>query len=57
MIVIAKLKSVTTHEVTGEFNPFNLEAKDKFFLCQVEKLEHIVGFEDDEYSFTDYACK
>jgi hypothetical protein len=57
MIVIAKLKGVTKHQATAEFNPFELEQKENFSLCQVERIEHIVGFEGDEFTFTDYACK
>ena len=57
MIVIAKLKGVTKHKATPEFNPFEIEDKETFFLCQIDKIEHIVGFEGDEFAFTDYACK
>ena len=58
MIVIAKLKGVTKHEAkVDSFNPFELEDKETFFLCQIEKIEHIVGFEGDDFDFTDYACK
>ena len=57
MIVIARIKGVTKHMASKDSNPFSLEDKEKYFLCQIEKLEHIVGFEGDEYSFTDYACK
>jgi hypothetical protein len=38
-------------------NPYGLEDNDTYFKCQIEKLEHIVGFEGDDYSFTDYACR
>lgn len=62
MFVIARVKSVTRHvapedEEDEEGNPFGLDPKETFFQCQIEKLEHIVGFEGDEYAFTDYACK
>lgn len=57
MIVIARLKGFSKHIADKEFNPFSLAEKQKFFLCQVEKIEHIVGFEDEDYSFTDYACR
>lgn len=57
MIVIAKLKGVTKHKATAEFNPFEIEDKETFFLCQIDKIEHIVGFEGDEFAFTDYACR
>jgi hypothetical protein len=62
MIVIGRVKSVTRHvasqdEDDVQGNPFGLEPKETFFQCQIEKLEHIVGFEGDEYSFTDYACR
>lgn len=58
MIVIAKVKSVTKHQASeADSNPFGLEEEETYFLCQIEKLEHIVGFEGDEFSFTDYACK
>ncbi len=57
MIVIAKIKSVTKHRATDELNPYQLDERETFFQCQIEKLEHIVGFESDEFSFTDYACK
>ncbi len=66
MIVIARIKSVTKHQVgkaspsekeEDENNPFDLDEQETFFKCQIEKLEHIVGFEGDEYSFTDYSCR
>lgn len=57
MIVIARIKSVSKHEVSEQVNPFGLEIKEPYFLCQIEKLEHIVGFEGDEFSLTDYACR
>ena len=67
MIVIARVKSVSKHQVvmsgSGEEedeeanNPFGLEDNETYFRCQIEKLEHIVGFEGDEFSFTDYACR
>lgn len=60
MIVIARVKSVSKHAATSDDetnNPFGLEENEPYFTCQIEKLEHIVGFEGDEYSFTDYACK
>ena len=59
MIVIARVKSVSKHSVEDEENnnPFGLEDKETYFLCQIEKLEHIVGFEGDEFSFTDYAIR
>lgn len=59
MIVIARVKSVSKHEVADEEigNPFGLEDKETYFQCQIEKLEHIVGFEGDDYSFTDYAIR
>jgi hypothetical protein len=57
MIVIARIKGVTKHLATAEFNPYELPENEKFFLCQIEKMEHIVGFEGDEFSFTDYACR
>ena len=55
MIVIARVKSVSKHTV-GKFaseedeelsNPFGLDENEVFFKCQIEKLEHIVGFEGD----------
>jgi hypothetical protein len=66
MIVIARIKSVTKHQVgkfssneqeEDESNPFGLDEQEMFFKCQIEKLEHIVGFEGDDFSFTDYACR
>jgi len=60
MIVIARIKSVTKHttaNISDDSNPFGLEDKEPYFLCQIEKLEHIVGFEGDEYTLTDYAIK
>ena len=57
MIVIAKIKGVTKYQASKDFNPFEVEDKEAFFLAQVERIEHIVGFERDEYTFTDYACK
>ena len=57
MIVIARIKGVSKHSATKDFNPFEIEDKENFFLCQVDRIEHIVGFEGDEFTFTDYACK
>ncbi|CDW86141.1 UNKNOWN [Stylonychia lemnae] len=57
MIVIAKIKGVSQHKTTESYNPYGLEGQETFFQCQIEKLEHIVGFESDDYSFTDYVCK
>jgi len=57
MIVIARVKGISKHKATESYNPFGLENAETFFQCQIEKLEHIVGFESDEFSFTDYACK
>jgi hypothetical protein len=69
MIVIARIKSISKHvaleeeggeaeeEECGSNNPFGLDHQETYFLCQIEKLEHIVGFDGDDYSFTDYACK
>jgi hypothetical protein len=68
MIVIARIKSVSKHQVRkfsssmneqeeDESNPFGLDEQETFFKCQIEKLEHIVGFEGDEFSFTDYSCR
>ena len=57
MIVIARVKGVSKHQASKDFNPFEIEDKENFFLCQVDRIEHIVGFEGDEFTFTDYACK
>jgi hypothetical protein len=72
MIVIARVKSVSKHVVgcsdgmnAMEFdeneedptNPYYLEENETFFKCQIEKIEHIVGFEGEDYSFTDYSCR
>lgn len=58
MIVIARVKSVTKHQyVEDNENLFCLNENETYFRCQIEKLEHIVGFEGDELSITDYACK
>ena len=57
MIVIARVKSVSRHSTSEDDNPFGLDDKEPYFLCQIEKLEHIVGFEGDEYTLTDYAIK
>ena len=57
MIVIARIKGVTKYVACEENNPFGLEENEVFFLCQIEKIEHIVGFEGDNYEITDYACK
>jgi hypothetical protein len=72
MIVIARVKSITKHvagcsdgmnamefdqEEVDPTNPYGLDENETFFQCQIEKLEHIVGFEGDDYSFTDYACR
>jgi hypothetical protein len=72
MIVIARVKSVSKHAVgcsdgmnAMEFdeseedptNPYYLEENETFFKCQIEKIEHIVGFEGEDYSFTDYSCR
>jgi hypothetical protein len=57
MIVIARVRSVTRHAAASDDNPFGLEEQEPYFLCQIEKLEHIVGFEGDECVLTDYAIK
>ena len=72
MMVIARVKSVSKHVVgcsdsmnAMEFdeneedptNPYGLEENETFFNCQIEKLEHMVAFEGEDYSFTDYACR
>jgi len=72
MLVIARIKSVTKHVVGSSddknamifgdaeedpSNPFGLEENETYFQCQIEKLEHIVGFEGEDYSFTDYNCR
>ena len=40
----------------GKENPYMLEVGEKYHQVQIERLEHIVGFEGDDMSFTDYAC-
>jgi hypothetical protein len=57
MIVIARVRSVTRHAAASDDNPFGLDEQEPYFLCQIEKLEHIVGFEGDECVLTDYAIK
>lgn len=57
MIVIARIKSITKHEATEDANPFNLEDREAYFLCQIEKMEHFVGLEGEECTLTDYCVK
>jgi len=56
MIVIARVKAVVQEEATEDNNTYGLKPRETFFSCKVDKLEHIVGFEGDEYVYTDYAC-
>ena len=55
MLVIAKIKRVEKHVATDKDNPYQLKVGQVFYQCQIEHIEHIVGFEEDEgYGFTNY---
>jgi hypothetical protein len=59
MIVIAKVKSVSKHSASAadeKSNPYGLSDQELYFQCQISQLEHIVGFDGEDYEFTDYVC-
>jgi hypothetical protein len=56
MLVIAKVSSIKTLQATKEANPYDLEHGTLYFQCQVQQVENIVGFEGDQYGFTNYQC-
>jgi hypothetical protein len=55
MLVIGRIKSVETLTANEDLNPFNLSTDEKYHMCVLHKVEHIVGFEGEDISFTNYT--
>ncbi len=54
MLVIGVVKEATCCTATDDQNPFKLAKNQKYYLCTLQRLENIVGFEGDQPVLTNY---
>jgi hypothetical protein len=56
MLVIARVANVNKHVASKDYNPYKLAFGQTFFQCELHCVENIVGFEEDQFGFTNYEC-
>ena len=56
MIIIGTVKKINSLVATTEENPFNMQDKERYYLCTMDKPEHMIIFEEDnDHAFTDFV--
>ena len=54
MLVVARVRQVDRCIATQDDNPYDLPMDQVYFQCQMQQIENIVGFEGEQYGFTNY---
>jgi len=54
LIVIGRIGKLTELFVTSENNIFDLPVDNNYILCDLEKVDYIIGFQDDEMILRNY---
>lgn len=58
MIVIARVKELNKEVLTSDkAASLNMKVGTPCYSASIEKIEHMIGLEDEQIEFTDYACK
>lgn len=54
MLVIARVQTIERCYATEQENPYDLPPNTVYFQCQIHHIENIVGFESEDFGFTNY---
>jgi len=54
LIIIGRIGKVTDHYATGESNPYNIPEETNYLLCELDKIDYILGFQGEEMIFRNY---
>ncbi len=57
MLVVARVRAVNKCIASNDVNPYMMNVGSVYFQCQIQNVENIVGFEGDQYGFTNYQCQ
>lgn len=54
MLLIGIINEVTPHIATDEKNIYRLPKNQKYYLCSLQRINNIVGFENEDALLTNY---
>jgi len=54
LIIIGRIGKITDHYATSENNPYSLPEENNYLLCELDKIDYILGFQGEEMIFRNY---
>lgn len=55
MLIVATIRNIVPKKAKKDQSLYRLSENESYNLIQIHKLEQIIGFEDDEIVFKNYA--
>jgi len=54
LIIIGRIGKITDHYANGDNNPYSLPEENNYLLCELDKIDYILGFQGEEMIFRNY---